>query len=78
MTQTGEPIQQRPLPDSSAELCGCASQPLLLEIAQILRVSPRTIDVHRANICSKLQLSGSHSLLHFALAHREQPDMAPR
>jgi DNA-binding NarL/FixJ family response regulator len=47
------------------------------EIAQILGVSPRTIDAHRANICSKLQLSGSHSLLHFAIAHREQADYTP-
>lgn len=44
------------------------------EIARILGVSPRTIDVHRARIGSKLQLSGSHSLLYFAIAHREQPD----
>jgi two-component system, NarL family, response regulator DegU len=44
------------------------------EIARILGVSPRTIDVHRARIGSKLQLSGSHSLLYFAIAHREQPE----
>jgi DNA-binding NarL/FixJ family response regulator len=44
------------------------------EIARILGVSPRTIDVHRARIGSKLQLSGAHSLLYFAIAHREQPD----
>lgn len=44
------------------------------EIARILGVSPRTIDVHRARIGSKLQLSGAHSLLYFAIAHRDQPD----
>jgi DNA-binding NarL/FixJ family response regulator len=47
------------------------------EIAQKLKVSPRTIDVHRANIVGKLNLSGAHSLLHFAIAHREQLDCLP-
>jgi DNA-binding NarL/FixJ family response regulator len=44
------------------------------QIAQMLGVSPRTIDVHRANIGSKLKLTGAHSLMHFAIAHREQLD----
>jgi DNA-binding NarL/FixJ family response regulator len=44
------------------------------EIARMLGVSPRTIDAHRASIGSKLQLSGSHSLMHFAIAHRDQAD----
>lgn len=47
------------------------------EIARLLGVSPRTIDAHRASIGSKLQLSGTHSLLHFAIAHREQADYVP-
>jgi DNA-binding NarL/FixJ family response regulator len=47
------------------------------EIARILGVSPRTIDAHRARIGSKLKLSGAHSLLHFAIAHREQADHTP-
>lgn len=47
------------------------------EIALILGVSPRTIDAHRANIGSKLQLSGAHSLLHFAIAHRDQQEYLP-
>lgn len=47
------------------------------EIARMLGVSPRTIDAHRASIGSKLQLSGAHSLLHFAIAHREQTDYTP-
>lgn len=42
------------------------------EIAQQLGVSPRTIETHRANIGGKLGLKGSHSLLRFAIAHREQ------
>jgi DNA-binding NarL/FixJ family response regulator len=39
------------------------------EIAETLHVSPRTVETHRNNICQKLQLKGSHSLMKFALAH---------
>jgi DNA-binding NarL/FixJ family response regulator len=37
------------------------------EIGKELFISPRTVEAHRANICSKLGLQGSHSLLQFAL-----------
>jgi len=40
------------------------------EIARELGVSPRTTETHRRNICQKLDLSGSHRLLQFALKHR--------
>ncbi len=40
------------------------------EIAAELFISPRTVEAHRANICTKLSLSGSHSLLQFALENR--------
>jgi DNA-binding NarL/FixJ family response regulator len=40
------------------------------EIAAELFISPRTVEAHRANICSKLELHGSHSLLQFALENR--------
>lgn len=42
------------------------------EIALELGVSPRTIEAHRANIGGKFGLKGSHSLLRFAIANREQ------
>jgi DNA-binding CsgD family transcriptional regulator len=42
------------------------------EIAEELGVSPRTIDAHRQNICDKLDLHGSHSLLRFAFDHRAE------
>jgi len=41
------------------------------EIASTLSVSPRTIETHRRNICEKLDLSGSHSLLQFAIENRD-------
>lgn len=41
------------------------------EIAAELGVSPRTIESHRANICTKLDLKGSNSLLQFAIEHRD-------
>jgi len=40
------------------------------EIAAELFISPRTVEAHRANICNKLNLRGSHSLLQFALENR--------
>ena len=40
------------------------------EIAAELFISPRTVEAHRANISDKLELSGSHSLLQFALENR--------
>lgn len=40
------------------------------EIAGRLQISTKTIENHRQNICHKLKLHGSHSLLKFAFDHK--------
>ncbi len=40
------------------------------EIAEELFISVRTVDRHRANIATKLNLSGAHAVLQFALEHK--------
>lgn len=42
------------------------------EIAAELSISHRTVENHRNNISHKLNLSGSHALLKFALEHKSQ------
>ncbi len=42
------------------------------EIAVELGVSVRTVENHRANICTKLGLHGTHALVKFALQHKAQ------
>lgn len=41
------------------------------QIAAELFISPRTVESHRANICTKLNLTGSNRLLQFALENRD-------
>jgi DNA-binding NarL/FixJ family response regulator len=40
------------------------------EIADLLGISARTVENHRLNICQKLNLHGSHSLLRFAFDNK--------
>lgn len=42
------------------------------EIADELNVSIKTVQNHRNNICNKLDLSGTHALLKFAVEHADQ------
>ncbi len=41
------------------------------QIAAEFNVSPRTVETHRANICTKLELRGNNGLLQFAIEHRD-------
>ena len=40
------------------------------DIADELSVSPRTVETHRARICQKLNLHGSHALMKFAVQYK--------
>jgi DNA-binding NarL/FixJ family response regulator len=42
------------------------------EIGRELFISHRTVETHRSHICEKLELSGSHALLQFAVEHKSQ------
>lgn len=42
------------------------------EISDILFISERTVESHRSNICSKLDLHGQNALLHYALEFKSR------
>jgi DNA-binding CsgD family transcriptional regulator len=42
------------------------------EIAKELFISEATVNTHRRNICSKLDLRGPNRLLQFAMEHRSE------
>jgi DNA-binding CsgD family transcriptional regulator len=42
------------------------------EISISLSISTRTVETHRANICQKLALRGSHALMKFAVAYHSE------
>lgn len=47
-----------------------ASEKSTKEISENLHISPRTVDNHRAHICSKLHLSGAYALITFAVKNK--------
>jgi DNA-binding NarL/FixJ family response regulator len=42
------------------------------QIADELFISPKTVQAHRANICTKLDVHGSHALMRYALEHKAE------
>jgi DNA-binding NarL/FixJ family response regulator len=42
------------------------------EIGELMFISPRTVEHHRANIAEKLNLRGANALMRFAIAHRSE------
>lgn len=42
------------------------------DIAEELGISQRTVENHRAHICSKLELQGAHALTRFAIQHKDE------
>lgn len=48
-----------------------AQQKTTKEIADVLFVSPRTVEKHRSNICDKLNITGNNSLLKYALDNKD-------
>lgn len=42
------------------------------EIGEALHIDYRTVNNHRTNICQKLNIKGTHSLLKFALEHKSE------
>lgn len=57
-------------PTERAVLRRIAENKTSREIGAELFISHRTVETHRANICAKLNLTGSHPLLQFALENR--------
>ena len=39
------------------------------DIAKDLKISPKTVENHRSNICQKLGVTGNNALVRFALEH---------
>jgi DNA-binding NarL/FixJ family response regulator len=76
-TRSAELVKQKPsLNDLTATerriLKLIAENKTSKEIAAELFISHRTVENHRANICQKLDLHGSHSLIKFAFDHKSQ------
>jgi two-component system, NarL family, invasion response regulator UvrY len=51
-------------------LCLIASGKVLSEIAEELKLSPKTISVYRARMLEKMQLKNNAELTHYALKHK--------
>lgn len=66
------PTLQDLTPTERRILLGIVDYKTSREIADELFVSHRTVETHRTNICTKLQIRGRHALMKFALKHRAE------
>ena len=69
-------LQERPgldqlTPTERRVMTGVSRGQSSKEIAAEMSISPRTVETHRRNICEKMGLHGSHSLMQFAMEHRD-------
>ena len=74
LTQTAPPAQQGLSELTQTErrvLKAIAFGKTSKEVAADLFISVRTVENHRANICTKLGLRGSHALVKFAIENRD-------
>lgn len=85
-TLSGHLLKRRSKPDTPAERSAISSlttaerRVLLMisesmsnkEIAEKMFISVRTVEHHRSNICTKLDLTGKNALLTFALTHKSE------
>ncbi|MBX7219425.1 MAG: response regulator transcription factor [Blastocatellia bacterium] len=77
IAKIGQPVK----PEPAAELLTSTERKVLLliaeyktsrQIADILCLSIRTVENHRAHIATKLNLKGNHAILQYALAHLDE------
>lgn len=66
------PGLQRLTPQERTILRLIAQARTSMEIARELGVARKTVDIHRSNICRKLDLHGQHVLARFAARHRTE------
>jgi DNA-binding CsgD family transcriptional regulator len=70
--RAGNPGLTRLTPSERRILRLIASDKTSKEIAAELGLSARTVENHRTNICTKLNLRGIHSLVKFAFENRSR------
>jgi DNA-binding NarL/FixJ family response regulator len=64
-------MRERPLSDRESEVLALIAEGhTTQEIAQILVISPRTVDRHRENLLAKLNLRNRVELARYAIRHR--------
>ena len=70
MHDIGSPLLHRLSSSEQRVLKLIAENKSTKQIAMQLLISPRTVENHRTNICSKLEIHGSHALLRFLIENK--------